>query len=182
MLIPIKVRIGTSESGGAKYPPFNNLLSVQSTGLDWSKYIDVHGSGWLYDEIGHKEEDADSPRGQQWGMLLVPEDFATEAVAAFPDDVEVVDEVEAEDFYNNRVAARQPEELLDNEVLQGIKLKQDLGLQLTQDQQDALDPEKPARGIRKNERKTFAGFTAERGLTLKQGIAPTNPRKTWRKV
>lgn len=179
MLVPIKVKIGLSNNGSADYPNFNLLPSVQSSGLDWSKYIDVRGSGWLYDTIGHKEEDTDSPRGMQWGMILVPEQFAIEAVAQFPNEVSVIDEVEAEDFYNNRHAVGQPDEEIDNEVLTGIKLKKDLGLALTQQQQNALDPNKPERGIRKNETKTYAGLKAKRGFQVKPNITSTKARKTW---
>ena len=61
MLVPLLVKITLGPNGHAKYPAFNTLAVVQASGLDWSKYIDVHGSGWLYDSVGHRE--SSPPRG-----------------------------------------------------------------------------------------------------------------------
>ena len=46
-LVPIKVTIGTKVDGSADYPNFTNLASVD---IEWSRYVDVHGSGWLYEK------------------------------------------------------------------------------------------------------------------------------------
>jgi len=167
-LVPIKVKIGLNEAGQAKYPNFNSMQTVQNTGMDWSKYIDVHGSGWLYDECGHQDEDVDSPRGQQWGLVLVPKEFADEAVTRYPGDVTKLNETATQDFYDNKHAIEQPDEEIDNEVLQGIKLKQDLGQTLTKQQQDALDPNKEERGVRKNPNKKFVDFKTKRGFNIVQ--------------
>lgn len=181
-MLPIIVKIGTLPNGRAKYPNFNLLATVQASGLDWSKYIDAFGSGWLYDEIGHKDDDDDSPRDQQWGMILVPQLFATEAVAQFPTEVAVIDEVEASDFYNKRVAVRQPEQVIDTDIVHGIKLKQDLGIPLTPDQVDALDPTKKTRGIVNNDMRLYADFKAKFRYQLEPVIVPSRPRRTWRRA
>ncbi len=49
-LVPIKVIIGTRENGHADHPDFSALPSVVASGMDWSKYVDTFGSGWLYDK------------------------------------------------------------------------------------------------------------------------------------
>ena len=85
-LVPLKVRIGLHGNGHAKYPDFNSLKTIQDIGVDWSVYVDMYGDGWLYDKkSGHRDDTPDSPFGQQWGVLLVPEEFASEAAKAFPD-------------------------------------------------------------------------------------------------
>jgi hypothetical protein len=85
-LVAIKVRIGLKPNGHAEYPNFNELGSVRKENMDWAIYVDQFGIGWQYDKTsGHKEHSEDSPAGMQWGMLLVPTDFAREAVEMFPE-------------------------------------------------------------------------------------------------
>lgn len=162
-LVALKVKIGLANRG-ALYPAFNSLPTVASSGLDWSQYIDQFGSGWLYDCCGHKEEDAASPRGIQFGMILVPESFAVEAVTSFPNQCEILSPMQAERFYDDRHARDFDDEEIDERVLKAIKAKQDLGIALTQKQLDAIDPSKPERGIRANRRKKFTTFLADRGI------------------
>jgi len=107
-LVPLKVKIGIKENGQAKYPDFNQLQVVKDSGMDWSKYVDIQGLGWHYDKTsGHKEETVDSPFGQQWGVLIVPKVFVTEATTTFPDDCTKLTESELEDFYNNKAHAHE---------------------------------------------------------------------------
>ena len=167
-LVGIKVKIGLKANGHAKYPTFNDLPIVKASGMDWSKYVDVMGLGWHYDKTsGHKEETQDSPFGQQWGMLIIPEEFATQAVAVFPADVTRLTEVELEDFYDNKAHAHEPDELFDEQVLTGIKMKQDLGIALTTQQVKALDPNDDTPGIRKNKNKKWANKKSIVGVTIK---------------
>lgn len=170
-LTPIKVKIGLNGEGHAKYPNFNQLSPSVRQNMDWSKFIDAYGSGWLYDSVGHKEvrsasSEFDSPMGEQWAVVLVPNDFATAAEAQFPDDVEVINEARCEDFYDNCHAADFPDEEINESVLTGIKLKQDLGQALTPTQQKALDPADPTPGIRTNPKKTWAGYKSMKGVTM----------------
>lgn len=168
-LAGIKVKIGLDNKGFAKYPDFNSLTVVKDSGLDWAKYVDVHGLGWHYDDTsGHKDDTLDSPFGQQWGLLMAPETFADEAVAAFPAEVAKLTEVELEDFFDNKAHVNEPDELLDEQVLSGIKLKQDLGQALTAQQTKALDPTNDVPGIRQNRRKTWQDYKALKGVTVKK--------------
>ena len=60
----------------------------------------------MYDKVsGHQEETADSPRGQQWGLLLVPDAFAQQAVTRFPAECSILTEAEAEAFYETKAVA-----------------------------------------------------------------------------
>lgn len=156
-LASMKVKIGLRMDGrGALYPDFNNLSVVQNADLDWSEYIDVYGEGWQYDKTsGHKENTPDSPHGQQWGMILAPIDFVKEACQAFPGECSIMDENGAKEFYEKKVTVDAPDEEINTDVLQGIKVKQDLGLQLTPGQTNALNPDHSAPGIRKNKRKAW---------------------------
>ena len=163
----IKVKIGLRANGEADHPNFNILPVVQEAGMDWSKYIDVHGMGWHYDHVsGHEDNDIYSPAGQQWAMLMVPKQFADEAVTLLPETCFPLTEAEAKDFYDNKAHALEMDEHIDSEILNGIKLKQDLGGTLTQDQLDALDPLKAKPGIKKNEKRYFDNVKTKKGLTF----------------
>jgi len=158
-LIPIRVRIGIKPNGHADYPNFNSISSGIRQGLDWSHYVDIYGLAWHYDKTsGHKENTIDSPLGQQWGVLIVPPDFAEAAISQFPDRVTKLTEAELGDFYDNKAHVREPDEVIDEKVLSGIQAKQDLGLPLTTQQTAVLDPEDDTPGIVRNKKKTWAEF------------------------
>jgi hypothetical protein len=167
-LVPIKVKIGLKPNGQARYPDFNSLASVQVSGLDWSRYIDINGSGWKYDKCGHRDTAPGSPVGQQWGLLLIPADFAAEAVAAFPAKVSILSEAEAASFYDNEHAKHFDSEILDDRVLNSIHKKQKIqpAIPLTAHQLSALDPLTDTPGVRKNHNKTFADYIAKNDITI----------------
>lgn len=174
-LVALKVKIGTKgsdwpkpeERGHALYPNFNQLQAVIDSGMDWSKYVDHYGEAWHYDKkCGHKQEEPDSPRGMQWGMLIVPKEFADEAVTMFPKVCSVVNESVLEDFWDNCAHAHEPEERLDDVVLRGIEAKKVLGKELTPGQERALDPEDDTPGIRKNHQRYWADYKAKQGIKI----------------
>jgi hypothetical protein len=168
-LVPIKIKIGLKGNGYAKYPDFGSLNCVKSSGLDWSSYVDVQGTGWHYDKrCGHKEEDSTSPFGIQWGVLIIPKVFADEATAMFPGEVVRLTEAELTTFYDTRSHAHEPDEEIDNTILQAIKVKQDLNLPLTPEQESALDPTTETRGIRKNKRKKWIDYKKLKGIKIAQ--------------
>lgn len=167
--VAIKVRIGLHPNGHAKYPDFNQIASGIRDRMDWSMYVDKHG-GWHYDQLaGHADDDPaeSSPVGMQWGMLVVPEAFATQAVSKFPSEVTILNEAEATIFYENRGHARDAAILESVEVLQAIAAKRSLGILEDQGDIDALDPDHPAVGRRRNKLKTWAGFKTQRGITMR---------------
>lgn len=171
-LAAIRVEIGLRPDGSANYPAFNSLPVVIASGKDWSKYVDIEGDGWLYDAVGHREEDAGanglpaSPFGTQFGVLLIPKQFADEAVATFPTKCTRLTEAELTTFYDSRIARDEPEEDIDENVLLKIKAKDDLGLARTREDNEALHPTHPRRGVRENYRKTFSRFKAKHGITI----------------
>lgn len=172
-LAAIKVRIGIKTSGAKaghhQYPDFGQLPCVVAGGMDWSRYVDLHGEGWHYDNIsGHRDDDDDSPFGQQFGMLLVPAEFAEQAVAMFPATVSRLSESECSIFYESRVTARQPEFLENVETLQAIAAKRQIGLPETEADKDAINPDHPSPGIVRNPRKAWADFKQKCGLTFQK--------------
>ena len=172
-LCAIKVTIGLKKTGGQaghhEYPNFGQLPCVMASGMDWSRYVDVHGEGWQYDKVsGHRDDDADSPFGQQSGVLIVPADFAEQAAAAFPGTVERLTEPECKKFYEDRVTALMPAEVQDAEVLQAIAAKRQLGMTETAADRRALNPSDPAPGIRTNPRKKWTDFKKKCGMAFKE--------------
>lgn len=168
-LVPIKVKIGLKSDGHAGYPNFNLLDSSIRDNMDWSKYVDVKGLGWHYDQVsGHKEDTLNSPYGTQYGVLIVPKVFADTAISKFPKEVTKLTELELEDFYDNRSHVYDPDEKIDNLVLEGIKLKQDLGIPLTANQTKALDPNDLTPGVCKNDSKTWKDYKVKTNTTIIQ--------------
>ena len=172
-LAAIKVRIGKKQAGPKagdhQFPDFGQLACVIASGMDWSRYVDVRGEGWHYDKVsGHADDDADSPFGNWDGMLLVPIEFAEQAVAKFPGTVTRLSEVQCKTFYETRVTVRQPALLENVETLHAIVAKRQLGIEETEEDRQALDPDHPSPGITRNPRKTWADFKKKCGLTFKK--------------
>ncbi len=189
-LVPIKIIIGLltdSESlranqtlGHASYPDFNSLPVVQASGLDWAHYINTFGLGWQYDSCcGHKEDTVDSPFGQQFGILIIPKVFADQAITAFGITVATPHapfsyairkqtEPQLKEFYDTHVAADQPEQNIDNEILTSIKLHRDLGRVDEPWMLRALDPNTDDPGITKNKQKHWDDFKLLKGVRIVQ--------------
>jgi hypothetical protein len=177
-LVPLKVSIGLKAvDGSAEYPNFNLVSAAVRKGMDWSKYIDVHGTGWCYDQMcGHKEDGGvDSPVGHQCGCMCVPEDFALEAVNLFPATVSRMTPSEYATFHDTKGHVRDDEETIDAEVLNGLAARRNLMIArgvstTTLDKQidRALDPlQETEMGVRKNKDKKFVDFAVNRGIVLK---------------
>lgn len=170
-LVPIKVKIGLRENGHADHPDWMQL-PLAATEKPASH---MHG-GWQYDQTsGHAEETADSPRGMQWGMVLVTDKFANEAVAKFPTLVTILTETEAEAFWNNKAHVEMPQNSISVEVLQGLKAERDLrvAVSLTTTEIDArilkaLDPADTTTGIRKDNLKLWSDAKTTLGITIKK--------------
>lgn len=159
-LVPIRVTIGL-RNGRHHYPSFNQLPVVQAAGMDWSNYVDAFGLGWHYDRCcGHAVGTPESPVGEQFGCLIVPEMFAVEALTQFPNLVTRFTEAELAAFYDTHCHGLESEEIIDTEVLQGIQAKQALGLTLTEDQKRGLDPTNQMPGLRKNLHRHWVDYKA----------------------
>jgi len=166
-LVPIKVLIGLKEKGYANYPDFNIISRIIRKNLDWSNYVDTYGLGWHYDKkSGHKEHTDDSPYGQQWGVLIIPKEFADEAIRLFPDKVIKMNEEELEIFYDEHAHYHEPDEKIDEKVLNSINSKKEIGRELTENQKKALDPDDPTPGIVKNKKKKWKDFKNLVGVNI----------------
>jgi hypothetical protein len=183
-LAAIRVKIGHKPDGMAAYPNFGALAVVAANGMDWSRYVDKEGLGWHYDKTsGHDDDDADSPAGQQWGLLIVPEQFAIEAVAQFPGECTRMTEAECQQFYDDRARVQQADDDRDEAMLTALRAEfnlikdllaefpantklQDRSTALKTLLQKALDPDDPHPGVRKNVRRRWATFKARAGITF----------------
>lgn len=166
-LVPLKVKIKLG-SEGAKYPDFNQIAPAIRENMDWSHFIDNHGVGWHYDQTsGLGEDSVDSPFGEQWGMMIVPSAFATEAVSKFPNEVEVLTENLAEMFYDEKAHVKDEAEIVNVEALQAIKVREDLGEDMTAKKAKALNPNELEAGVRKNKSKTWSDFKALKNIIIK---------------
>ena len=180
-LVPIKIKIGLKPNGNAKYPDFNSMPAIKSYGGDWSNYVDEMGLSWHYDKTcGHKEDSLDSPKGQQFGMLVVPEAFALEAIARFSDVCSRLTELECEDFYDNKAHAHEADNIQDDRIITGLKDTLDLmertgSIQGDVDKmklkiQKALDPADAEPGIKKNNKKKWSNFKGDVNVTIKNPV------------
>ncbi len=121
-LVPLKVKIGLRANGHADHPDWHTLpLAQDSDPASHMKH------GWKYDKTsGHAEHSADSPVGMQWGLVLVSEQFAAQALVTFSEICSVMTEVEAKAFWDEKAHAHVPEEKIDTDALQGLKAERDL--------------------------------------------------------
>jgi hypothetical protein len=129
------------------------------------------GTGWVRDQVENLGTGAEQG---QW-LTLVPKEFADEAARLFPERCEVLDELVAAAFYEQRCTINDPEEFEDERVLQAIAARVQLeekGIAPppTAAQQAAraaaLDPGNNKNGIKRNNRKTFADMKAALAVTI----------------
>ncbi len=183
-LVPLKFVMGLRANGECDHPNLNDLPIIRASGLDWSVWVDQNGSGWLYDHsVGHIQEDAESPHGSWLGVILLPEAVANEALTAFPLICTKLTEAGLEAFYDNRHAVRQPPELVDQKVMDGLKaaidandeaLKETPGVPRLQVRRSELrmraakaaDPDDPEPGVKRNPSRQWATFKKQRGYVV----------------
>lgn len=171
-VVPIKVRIPLRPNGHADHPDWTQL--PLSNGGQVDPVTHMRG-GWIYDRCGHHDEDAESPIGVQFGMLLVSEQFADEAVAMFPGVVEkVLDEQDVETWIEERATKHLPDFKLDRDELQALAAERDLLEKTGQPVNEvdsrinkALDPDHPAPGRRRMANKRWVDLKGAAKLSRK---------------
>ena len=174
----IKVKIGLRPNGDADHPDWTQLPCA---GIDTKEEKELKLRtemflGWFYDQIsGHQDDSIGSPLGVQYGMLGVSDKFANEAKQMWPDKIEILTEVQAEDFYNNRVTVNQPENRYDADELQGLYYELQLKKELAEDVEPvktrismALNPENDVSGVRKNKTKIWTDLKTQKGIEVIQ--------------
>ena len=170
-LAPIKIKITRGLRNGLLsniYPDLNQIPEGIRDGMDWSYYFDTYGIGWHYDsKSGFGEADDENPDPHvMYGCTCVPVVFAKSAAKLFPLLVEIIDEAAFEKFYNERAHAGEGEFVEDERVLQAISQKRTLGMEETQQDREALDPESPKSGIVRNRNKTWEMFKEKRRVKI----------------
>lgn len=192
IVVPIRVKIGLRPNGHADHPAWESLPMVAADVSALTKptreQIDrIIGKYWLgswhYDKTsGHQDDTVDSPRGQQWGMLFVTRQFATEAIATFPALVTEMTRSEAVAFYNTKVAVRMSAQIEDESVLSALLARRTLMVQtgaspvmlsgLDARIAKALDPDDPEPGVRRNPWANFTIASARWGLSWDPSVLP----------
>ena len=135
--IPLKIKVTRTNSEGKSHPKGHN-------GYD----IDQYGIGMHYDKCCDFDLE-----GFRYAITALPEDKANAYIVASEGGVVAITEAEAEAWFLEHCP--EPAELISIQRLQEIKLKKDLGIALTQEDNDALDPLKDFPGIMINKKKGF---------------------------
>ncbi len=174
-LVPILVKIGLRANGHADHPDWHLLPLAQTD--DPASHMK---HGWKYDKTsGHAESTPDSPHGMQWGMVLVSELFANQALTKFPEIVTIMTEAEATAFWDDKAHGHMDEERADTDVLQGLKAERDLlvalersTIEVDQRISVALDPDHAARGKRRDKTVKWATAKDHLGIVLAVSVKP----------
>lgn len=188
-VVAIKVLIGLRPNGHADHPNWHQLPMAQAVGTTSMRDDEILEArqavinqhihvGWKYDKTsGHQDDSAESPFGQQFGMLMASEQFASEAKTLFPTLIERMDETGVRDFWENKAHAHLPKNNLDNDALLGLQAERALKVErkatlvelaeVDARIDDALDPLSPTPGVRKNHNKLWADAKVRVGVTVK---------------
>lgn len=117
-------------------------------------FFSKKGSGPNYNKV------ANLGRGDDFGEVIyvIPAANTDLILAAGLTDVAGMTEVELEDFWDNKSHANEPDQFEDEDALQAIAAKRQLGISESAQDVRALDPDDEHFGIRKNRRKSWARF------------------------
>ena len=165
-LIPIKVKLLRKDDGTIDYPKGKNLPSFGANRPALKQY-----GQWRLDDTSHGDDDTpESPAGQRWGMRLVPKQIAVEALAQWPDRIEVLDETAVEDFWDNKAHLRMADVRYDTALLQNLHVRLQLYQAIGADTlanllklkiAKALDPDDDTEpGIMRNKLRKWADWKA----------------------
>lgn len=186
-VVPIKVMIGLRANGEADHPDWTTLpiAGVSKNKEDRESKIREHSLGsWFYDKMsGHEDDTIDSPRGVWFGMRFVSPQFASEATAAFPTLVTIMTKSECAAFWDNRVFFRQGNDLIDTDILQGLKAQRDLLIAVDPTNlialtaldakiRKALDRTDFEPGVKANDMRRFATAKVKLGITFDAQVLP----------
>lgn len=179
-LVALKLDVGLDPvTGFAAYPNFNLISSETRKGMDWSKYLDTHGGGMHYDKACGHRETGDSPFGHQICCMCVPQNFATEALNLFPNTVSEMTPAEFETFHDTKAHAHEPDESVDEGILNGLNAQRTLKVAVGQDVTaldakivKALDPNDAEAGVKRNIKKSWSDAKTLQGITLNANVKP----------
>jgi hypothetical protein len=174
--VAIKVKIGLRANGHADHPNWGLLPMVQAGTTPESQQI----VKWKYDKTsGHDEDNGgDSPVGVQFGMMVVTEQFANEALALFPPGIiTIMTEVETKAFWDNKVHAHVAENQVNSQLIADMNNELQLHINagspaatvnaLKVKAKKALNPNYNEPGIKKHKHKKFVDAKGHFGFTIK---------------
>ncbi|MBT6504446.1 MAG: hypothetical protein HOK67_31625 [Deltaproteobacteria bacterium] len=174
--VGIKVKIGLRANGHADHPNWGLLPMVKGGTTPESQQI----VKWKYDKTsGHDDDNGDdSPVGMQWGMMIVTEQFANEAVATFPPGiVTIMTEAEAEAFWDDKAHTHVSENQMNSQLLSDLNTELQLHINagsppstinaLKVKAKKALNPNDKEPGIKKHKHKKLADAKGHFGFTIK---------------
>lgn len=168
-VVALRFRIGLRPNSHADHPPFTSLpmaIAINGKEVDREGLIRSHQfQSWIYDKLCGHADNADaipcrpaSPRGYQYGMMLVDRELADECLANLDPKFECHEmiETDAKAFWEVCGHAHLPDVKRDTAALQALKAERDLLVDVGQDTaaidakiKAALDPENPEPGVRK---------------------------------
>ncbi|KKN46765.1 hypothetical protein LCGC14_0669890, partial [marine sediment metagenome] len=173
-LLPMKLKVRwCATSIKWDWPNLGTLPKKVTHGLKLSQFSDRFGLGMMYDPCGMgRVDDECEEHDVCYVGICVPEDYARAAAKKHPGLVTILSAKKWEEWYDTRLARDLLDEDVDLVVLQGIEVRETLyqrGHGEKPDPQrvkDALDPDHPSPGVRKNPRKTWARFSVDAGVEL----------------
>ncbi len=186
-VVALRFRIGLRPNGHADHPPFTSLpmaIVINGKEADREGLIRSHQfQSWIYDKpCGHRETASAipgrpaSPRGCQYGMMLVDRTLANECLATLDAKFECTEltEADAQAFWEQCGHAHLPDVKRDTAALQALKAERDLLVDVALPTTGidakitaALDPEHLEPGVRKpSYHKKWADAKREMGFTL----------------
>lgn len=143
-LLSVRIRRGDFRKGEPQlvYPERYDAVEVELEGMS-APSLAGHASIGMSGDIGRGAT-------EEFCIIALPDTLADEY--ALDPDMEIISETEADTLMEEwRVKNGIPEErITDENRFRMIEAKQKAGIQLSQEDLDALDPEKPVKGINKS--------------------------------
>ncbi len=171
-----KVKILRTNLKPMDYPDFNKINeSLRGGGQDWAIYLD-RWTGQHLDKISEMGtiDEVNADPDVQFCIYASDAPFAKEAKRLFSDRIEILEEADAKDFYDNRSHQTDLEQKVNADVMNNLRAKYGLEGNIQEADtskmdvadQNALNPDHPAPGVVTNKEKTFDGFKQNRGLNI----------------
>ena len=180
LLVVIGIRVGPGGRREADHPNWALVLlppPADRLSGDGTQREDFTLGSWHYDKCcGHDTVPPDSPLNTQRGVRLVTPEFAANALVVFPATMSILTEAQWEAFYDNHVRGHMPENRVNIEALNALKVELDLRTALASPAPvlaalrakiaKALDPDDAEPGIRADPLRRWASFKTAQSIVI----------------